>query len=152
MSDSKKIPEPPMTFVDWSDFRRGVALFNGGSYWHAHEAWEAVWIRKRELPAQRFFKGLIQLAAAHHQRTRRRQEGMLIHSERALAKLQPFAPAFLGVAVDPLLKFLRAGQEEARKLGKVRLDEFDAGLIPIIVLNPTPGDFRDGDCSTVSEE
>lgn len=100
MSD---LPEPPMAVADWEDFRRGIALFNGGQFWHAHEAWEAVWRRQRAHPSHMFFKGLIQLAAAHHQRDHGRHEGMLIHFERARAKLAPFAPRFLGVDVQSVL-------------------------------------------------
>ena len=40
-------------------------LFNGGWYWEAHEAWEAVWnALGRTTPEARFVQGLIHLAAA----------------------------------------------------------------------------------------
>ncbi len=45
--------------------RQGVALFDHGSYWHAHEAWEQVW-REERAPNRHFLKGLIQVAAALH--------------------------------------------------------------------------------------
>ena len=42
-------------------FRRGVSLFNGVRYWHAHEAWEELW---RAAPDEErdFYQGLIQVA------------------------------------------------------------------------------------------
>ncbi len=37
-------PVPPIPEGDWAGspaYRRGIALFNAGFYWEAHEAWEA---------------------------------------------------------------------------------------------------------------
>ncbi len=124
------IVEPPMTGEDRKDFRHGIALFNAGRFWHAHEAWEAVWRRQRAHPAQLFFKGLIQLAAAHHQRERGRFDGMLIHFGRARAKLIPFAPEFLGVDVASLLSSIAAGEAEARRVGPECLADFARTLVP----------------------
>ena len=129
MSD---IAEPPLDEADWADFRRGIALFNAGRFWHAHEAWETVWKRHRAEPSHDFFRGLIQLAAAHHQREHGRFDGMLIHFERARTKLARFAPVFLGVSVDQLLASTDASRTESLRLGKERLAEFDAALVPRI--------------------
>ena len=50
---------------DSPQFLRGVALFNAGYYWEAHEAWEGLWLAAgRTTPLARFLKGLIKLAAA----------------------------------------------------------------------------------------
>jgi predicted metal-dependent hydrolase len=43
----------------------GVQLFDQGSYWHAHEAWEHAWRHERATD-RHFLKGLIQFAAALH--------------------------------------------------------------------------------------
>ena len=54
---------PPLSPADADDlFRRGVALFNGVRYWHAHEAWETLW-RAAPDDERDFYQGLIQLAA-----------------------------------------------------------------------------------------
>ena len=46
-------------------FRRGVALFNAGYYWEAHEAWEGLWhAYGRRGPTADVLKALIKLAAA----------------------------------------------------------------------------------------
>ncbi len=46
----------------------GIAQFDAGHYWHAHEDWESAW-RTDAGHDRHFYKGLIQLAAAlHHQR------------------------------------------------------------------------------------
>jgi len=121
-----------MSPTDRADLGRGAALFNAGHYWHAHEAWEEVWRRHRGSDAHVFFKGLIQLAAAHHQREQGRHRGMLTHFARVRAKLAPFAPAFAGIAVTPLLESVSAGEREAARLGPARLGEFDRRLVPVI--------------------
>jgi predicted metal-dependent hydrolase len=41
----------------------GIRLFNEGHYWHAHEQWEACWLRATG-DDERFYKAIIQAAAA----------------------------------------------------------------------------------------
>ncbi len=50
-------------------FDRGVAHWNAGRYWHAHEDWEDLWA-EAEGPRRLWLQGLIQYAAAfvHFQR------------------------------------------------------------------------------------
>jgi RimJ/RimL family protein N-acetyltransferase len=53
------------TLGDSLGFRWGLDLFNGGFYWEAHEAWEALWMQAKPASASRFYlQGLIQFAAA----------------------------------------------------------------------------------------
>lgn len=40
------------------------ACFNRGDYYEAHDVLEALWLRERGRPNDRFYKGLIQLAGA----------------------------------------------------------------------------------------
>lgn len=40
------------------------ACFNRGQYYEAHDVLEALWLRERGRPNDRFYKGLIQLAGA----------------------------------------------------------------------------------------
>jgi len=58
-----------MTPSDDDPFMVGVQLFNTGSFWEAHEAWEHGWRVSKE-PITTLYKGLIQTAAAlvHWQR------------------------------------------------------------------------------------
>jgi len=114
---------------DLRNLRRGVELFRSGGYWHAHEEWEAVWMRWRKRPENLFFKGLIQLAAAHHQRVHGRYAGFLIHLRRSEEKLAPYGDEFLGISLPPILESIRASRREALRLGRNRLQEFDGGLL-----------------------
>lgn len=63
-------PPPPPTEPDADaatdpagHFARGVAHFNAGEYWEAHEAWEALWLEAYD-DHKRWLQGLIQYAAA----------------------------------------------------------------------------------------
>src|SRR5262245_6153026 len=67
-------------------FRRGVALFNAGYYWEAHEAWEALWhAQGRRGPTADVLKGLIKLAAAGVKVRQRQPRGVATHAHRAAA-------------------------------------------------------------------
>jgi predicted metal-dependent hydrolase len=46
-------------------FERGIAHFNAGEFFEAHEVWEELWLRA---PAEEkpFLQGIIQIAAAFH--------------------------------------------------------------------------------------
>ncbi len=118
--------------ADQKDLERGMDLFNAGEYWHAHEAWETVWLRRRHLPDKLFFKGLIQLAAAHHQRTHGRYTGFLIHLDRAQNKLTPFRSEFMGIEIKLILSSIEACRNEALRLGKNKLTNFDQRLIAVL--------------------
>jgi predicted metal-dependent hydrolase len=74
---------------DASGYLRGIALFNHGYYWEAHEVWEAVWIAcGRTGRDADFFKGLIKLAAAGVKAREGRADGVRRHAERAAQLLQ----------------------------------------------------------------
>lgn len=63
----ERIPEPmePNRWRDCAPYVEGIALFNAGYYWEAHEAWEGLWIAAGRAGAMgEFFQGLIKLSAA----------------------------------------------------------------------------------------
>lgn len=82
---------------DWAGsplFLRGVALFNGGFYWEAHEAWELLWhAHQRRGPTAEVLKGLIGLAAAGVKVRERQRHGVRIHARRASKLLESVADA-----------------------------------------------------------
>ena len=102
-------------------FRRGVALFNGVRYWHAHEAWETVW---RAAPDEErdFYQGLIQVAAGLLHLRRKNLRGARNMLTEGTAKLRPYLPAHNGVFVNELV-----GQ--AQRL----LAELDDGQLPYLI-------------------
>ncbi len=102
-------------------FRRGVALFNGVRYWHAHEAWETLW-RAAPDDERDFYQGLIQVAAGLIHLQRRNMRGARNKLSEGLAKLRPYQPAYRGVFVNELIG-------EARRL----LDDLEAGQLPYLI-------------------
>ena len=81
----------------------GVRLFNEKKFWHAHEAWETIWLESKS----QFLQGLIQLAAAYHHVQRGNQRGAERLFGSALAKLREFPPDYCGID--------RAAVEDAAK-------------------------------------
>lgn len=130
--------EPALSAEDRRRFREGVDLFNSGKFWHAHEAWEDVW-RRRPGACDSFFKGLIQAAAAFHQMGRGRYRGTTLHFERSLAKLEPYAPSFLGVNVAALLDDLNRDYRRARSAGPAGMASLARETVPRIHLGTPPG-------------
>jgi uncharacterized protein len=112
-------------------FRRGVALFNGVRYWHAHEAWETLW---RAAPDEErdFYQGLIQVAAGLLHLQRRNMRGARNKLTEGVEKLRPYQPAHRGVFVNELIG-------EARRI----LDDLETGHLPYLI--PPVLRFTDAD-------
>jgi hypothetical protein len=109
------VPDPSALDAD-PRYRDGVARFNRGDYFDAHEVWEDVWRESASDDARRFLQALIQIAAAYHhlQRGERLHRGSLRGASRlfhkALARLEtpwssefrpPFAPGTLAADIIP---------------------------------------------------
>ncbi len=65
-------------------YLRGVALFNAGYYWEAHEEWESLWHASgRRGPTADVLRALIKLAAAGVKVRERQTHGIATHARRA---------------------------------------------------------------------
>jgi uncharacterized protein len=94
----------------------GVELIRAGEYFAAHEELEDAW--RAAPPEERdFFQGLVHVAVAWYQAGRGRRIGTERQLEKAIRRLQPFAPAHRGVELDPLLAQLH----ELRSQGSLDL-------------------------------
>jgi len=95
-------------------FLRGVALFNAGYYWEAHEVWEGLWhaYGRRGVLAD-VIKALIKLAAAGVKVREGQEHGVRTHAGRA-AKL--FASARSAGASHRLGLNLDEWAERCRKI------------------------------------
>ncbi|MDB5352953.1 MAG: hypothetical protein JWN86_4200 [Planctomycetota bacterium] len=70
-------------------YLRGIALFNAGYYWEAHEEWEGLWhAHGRRGPIADVLKGLIKLAAAGVKVRQRQRHGVVTHAGRAAEAFQ----------------------------------------------------------------
>jgi uncharacterized protein len=67
-------------------FEHGIALFNAGEFFKAHEAWEELWLRA---PAKEkaFLQGIIQIAAGFHHYRRGNLRGSRSLLSAGVAKL-----------------------------------------------------------------
>lgn len=80
-------PAKPIAADAWDnspEYRRGIALFNAGYYWEAHEEWEALWQAEgRRGPTADILRALIKLAAAGVKVRERQTHGIVTHAGRA---------------------------------------------------------------------
>ena len=133
--NSSSIREFSMDRKDSEQFALGMQLFSEGEYWHAHEAWEAVWRRHCE-EERLFLQGIIQLAAAYHLIIKKeRYGGALRNFEKARAKLSIFPTKFFGLDVQMMLKSIEHGVHELQSLGEERIAEFNRSSIPILTID-----------------
>ena len=102
-------------------FERGVALFNGVRYWHAHEAWETLW-RAAPDDERDFYQGLIQLAAGLLHLQRRNQRGARNKLAEGIEKLRKFQPTHHGIVINELV-----GR------GERILEDLNAGIVPYLI-------------------
>lgn len=99
----------------------GIALFNAGKHWHAHEAWEHLWLGL-DGDDKQFVQGLIMAAAMLVQHGKGIQRGVENHHQNVLARLPPHAPMKWGIDVDGLLLQLAPFVDDAGLDGaKVRI-------------------------------
>ena len=94
--------------LDWTrgDLHEGLRCFHSGEFFEAHEHWESVWLMAEE-PEKTFLQGLIQVAAAFHHFQRGNCAGTISLLRSALRRLDGYAPAFAGIAVEPLCTTIR---------------------------------------------
>jgi predicted metal-dependent hydrolase len=102
-------------------FRRGVSLFNGVRYWHAHEAWEELW-RAAADEDRDFYQGLIQIAAGLLHLQRRNARGARNKLGEGIDKLRAYIPTHRGIFVNELVR--RAQQT---------LEELESGHLPYLI-------------------
>jgi uncharacterized protein len=113
---------PPLNGKEQHElFHKGVALFNGLRYWHAHEAWETLWRAARDEDRD-FYQGLIQVAAGLLHLQRRNARGAGNKLAEGLEKLRRYEPAHQGIVVTELV---------ARCT--LILEDLKEGLVPYLI-------------------
>jgi uncharacterized protein len=94
--------------------RSGVDLFNEGRFWHAHEAWEEIWLTAGT-DTKAFLQGLIQLTAAYHHLERGTLRGAVRLFDAAIERLGAAAEACCGLDLSSLLDRAREHREWSRR-------------------------------------
>src|SRR3954470_8598595 len=100
-----------------NELRRGLALFNSGDFFHAHEVWEDWW-RATTRPGKQTIQSMIQMAVAMHHASTGNWDGAKSVMERALRNLHDAGEMFYGVDLQRLRKDMRHAvtQFEAKEL------------------------------------
>jgi hypothetical protein len=127
------VTPPPGARDDRADVAKhvghGVALYNQGRYWDAHEALEIVW-RRATPPERDLWQGLIQAAAAMLHRERGNRHGLLTQGTAAIQKLRRSAPPGFPVETARFVQELQRCVEEG-------------GPVPPMLLQSNPAGTRD---------
>ncbi len=85
---------------------KGVAYFNAGAFFDAHEVWEDLWRDCRD-SARKFYQGLIQVAVCLHHFRNRNTRGARSLYYSATSYLQRYRPVCQQIDLDRLLDELR---------------------------------------------
>jgi hypothetical protein len=99
----------------------GRRLFNHGEHWHAHEAWEPLWMGL-EGDEKLFIQGLIMAAAMLVQYGKGVRRGVHNHWANVALRLRPNAGGRWGVDVARLLADLTPYGEDADGAGPMARD------------------------------
>src|ERR1041385_9111724 len=83
------------------EFSRGIALFNQGNFYEAHEVLEDVW-RPAVEPERKFLQALIQVAVGLHHHSTGNLIGAASLLRRALRNLERYPDDFCGINLPRL--------------------------------------------------
>lgn len=87
-------------------FEEGLAHFNAGKFFEAHEFWEEIWLREPE-PEKTFLQGLIQITAAFHHHQRGNPDGAESLLASGIVKLLRFPDDHHGLAIGAIRESAR---------------------------------------------
>jgi predicted metal-dependent hydrolase len=117
---------------------KGIALFNQQAYFEAHEELELAW-KEETGPIRELYRGILQVAVAYLQITRRNFRGALKMFLRLRQWLDPLPAVCRGVEVDRLRQEALAARAALEALGPDRIAEFDLSLLrPVVLRSPAP--------------
>jgi sugar phosphate isomerase/epimerase len=118
--------------------RAGIALFNEGKYYEAHEEIEHEWHAERR-PIRLLYQGILQIGVGlHHARSGNHRGAVLLLTD-GIAKVSRFLPACQGVQTALLALAAQACLDQVIELGPERLAEFDWSWVPVITIDaPVP--------------
>lgn len=108
--------------------REGVALFNQGDFYQAHEPLEAAWM-DTESPERDLYQGILQIGLAYYQISRDNYRGALKMFKRGQRNLSPLGKTLLGIDITRLLADARIVETALRELGPKKVLQLDRELI-----------------------
>jgi predicted metal-dependent hydrolase len=106
---------------------RGIALFNAGEYFEAHEALENAW-RAEPGRIRELYQGILQVAVTYLHIQRGNYGGATKVAARCQLKLDQWPATCRGVEVAALRRNLATVTEALTRLGPERIRAFDQSL------------------------
>ncbi len=87
-------------------FEEGIAYFNSGYFFEAHDTFEEIWmdVRGRD---RRFYQGLVQLATGFYHVGMKNLNGGASQLNKGIDKLQEFQPAYRKLDITGLLNSVK---------------------------------------------
>jgi uncharacterized protein len=114
-------------------FDEGLAAYEAGDYYEAHEKWEEIWNDEEDDAHRLFLQALIQIASAMHKLTHGVEpRGALRLLDRALEKTAGLPAEHGGVALDELRRGVASFRKEAERALCEGLGTLDLSLAPRI--------------------
>ena len=106
----------------------GIALFNRGEFYKAHEPLEEAWM-KTDSPERDLYQGILQIGLTYYQITRGNYRGALKMFHRGFRNLDRLGDTLLGIDISQLQEDARTVESALRRLGSENIDRFDHKLI-----------------------
>ena len=112
--------------------RQGLALFNQGRYFEAHEELEAAW-KEEKGSIRRLYQGILEAGVTYLHITRGNYAGAVKVYGRSMKWLKDWPEICRGVDIGQLRKDLDAVMVEVHRLGETGLTGFDRSLLKPVV-------------------
>ncbi|MDX9990586.1 MAG: DUF309 domain-containing protein [Anaerolineales bacterium] len=109
----------------------GIAAFNAGRYFEAHELLEEAWLAETG-EIRDLYRGILQIAVCYYHLTRQNYEGAQKMYARSLKWLTKWQPNCRGVRVSQLLRDAENVIQTLGALGPDRISEFQISDLPPI--------------------
>ena len=115
------------------DGREGIALFNAGEYYAAHDAFEAAW-KADETHGRDLYRLMLQTAVSLHQIQRGNYRGAVKMLMRLHGWLAPLPARCRGVDIAQLAATVTAVEAQLQLLGADKLADFEWAVVQPIVM------------------
>jgi predicted metal-dependent hydrolase len=93
--------------ADTASIREALERVRYGRGFEAHELLEDLW-RAADDDERDLYQGLVHVAVATYQESRRNEVGRRRQLEKAIRRLTPYAPSYEGLDIESLLEWSRA--------------------------------------------
>jgi uncharacterized protein len=120
----------------------GIAAFNAGDYFEAHELLEEAWQEEKD-EIRDLYRGILQIAVCYFHLLNHNYAGAHKLYARSLKWLTKWQPSCRGVRVAELLQDAENVIQTLSRLGPEKISEFDKNLLKPIRLDSSPQNSND---------